>query len=420
MVTLNSQETCSIDSFGPLPRWAPHSPRQLGELVTEAAGEGKALYPVGGRTQLSLGHTPQKLGYAVSTLGLDHLEDYPARDMTITVGAGITLANLQAILAKENQKLPVDIPLPDKATLGGAIATNASGQRRFGLGTLRDYIIGIQSVNDQGQIVQAGGRVVKNVAGYDFMKLYTGSLGTLAIITQVTLKLKPIPEASQWVLIPSTLLDIPQLLERLRVTKTRPVAIELFNHLAVNSVSSAERFDEIHRPMAVLFEDNAPAVSWQIEQLKKELPASLASKMLSLSKDQMVTLDNGIRDFPLANTAKLRFKVMVRPSDLWLAFQELSTLNPRPLLNAHAGNGIIHGSFDSSLGEEAGKLVLARLTKLAEQTQGNFVITDCPKSWKSNMAIWGRSTSDRAMMKIVKQKLDPGSIFNPGRFVDGI
>src|SRR5205807_9828714 len=125
---------------------------------------------------------------------LNQVIDYPARDMTITVQAGITVAKLQEILAAENQQLPVDVPLPEQATLGGAIAVNASGPRRYGYGTLRDYVIGISFVNDEGQEVKAGGRVVKNVAGYDLCKLHIGALGTLGIITQVTLKLKPVPE----------------------------------------------------------------------------------------------------------------------------------------------------------------------------------------------------------------------------------
>src|SRR5207253_9213768 len=126
--------------------------------------------------------------------GLAEVIDYPARDMTITVQAGITLARLQALLATEKQRLPVDVPHPDRATLGGALATNASGPRRLGFGTLRDYVIGMTVVNDEGQEVKAGGRVVKNVAGYDLCKLHVGALGTLGVISQATLKLRPRPE----------------------------------------------------------------------------------------------------------------------------------------------------------------------------------------------------------------------------------
>src|SRR6202030_783750 len=113
---------------------------------------------------------------------------------TITVQAGITLGRLQDLLATENQRLPVDVPHPDRATLGGALAVNASGPRRPGFGPLRDYVIGITTVNDEGQETKAGGRVVKNVAGYDLCKLHIGALGTLGILTQVTLKVLPRPE----------------------------------------------------------------------------------------------------------------------------------------------------------------------------------------------------------------------------------
>src|SRR4029077_853691 len=123
--------------------------------------------------------------------------DYPARDMTITVQAGLPIAVLQRTLATENQRLPLDVPRPELATLGGALATNVSGPRRYGFGTLRDYVIGITTVNDEGHEVKAGGRVVKNVAGYDLCKLHVGALGTLGVITQVTLKLRPLPEHQQ-------------------------------------------------------------------------------------------------------------------------------------------------------------------------------------------------------------------------------
>src|SRR5437588_5750684 len=114
--------------------------------------------------------------------------------MTVTAQSGITLARLGNVLATENLRLAIDVPNGARATLGGALAVNVSGPRRYGLGTLRDYVIGISAVNDEGQEVKAGGRVVKNVAGYDLCKLYVGSLGTLGIITQVTLKLKPRPD----------------------------------------------------------------------------------------------------------------------------------------------------------------------------------------------------------------------------------
>ncbi|HJT77552.1 MAG TPA: FAD-binding oxidoreductase, partial [Gemmataceae bacterium] len=185
--------TCLIDDVGPLPVAAPPSVPELGDLVRRAAAQGQALYPLGGRTMLGLGLPPARPGLGVDLRALDQVIDYPARDMTITVRAGIPLARLAEILAAENQRLPIDVPRADRATLGGALATNASGPRRLGFGTLRDYVIGLSAVNDEGQETKAGGRVVKNVAGYDLCKLFIGSLGTLGVITQATLKLRPLP-----------------------------------------------------------------------------------------------------------------------------------------------------------------------------------------------------------------------------------
>ena len=133
---------------------------------------------------------------------INRLIDYPFADMTITVEAGMTLSALRAILAEQHQRVLVDAPHPDRATLGGIYATNTSGPRRFGAGRPRDQIIGVSFVTSEAVVVKGGGRVVKNVAGYDFPKLLTGSMGTLGIITQLTLKVRPIPEASAIVWVP--------------------------------------------------------------------------------------------------------------------------------------------------------------------------------------------------------------------------
>ena len=186
---------CRIDDFGPLPVVRPQSVAEMGDVVRRAAAERQAVYPVGGGTMLGLGLPPSRPGWAVDVRPLNRIVDYPARDMTVTVQAGVSVAELRRVLAAENQRLPVDVPHADRATLGGALAANVSGPRRYGFGTLRDYVLGITTVNDEGQEVKAGGRVVKNVAGYDLCKLHVGALGTLGAIVQVTLKVRPIPES---------------------------------------------------------------------------------------------------------------------------------------------------------------------------------------------------------------------------------
>src|SRR5207302_1445142 len=127
------------------------------------------------------------------------------------------------------QRLPVDVPRPERATLGGSLAVNVSGPRRLGLGTFRDYVIGISTVNDEGQETKAGGRVVKNVAGYDLCKLHIGALGTLGIITQVTLKVRPRPETQALLLLGCESAALGSLLEPLHASRTRPVCVDLLN-----------------------------------------------------------------------------------------------------------------------------------------------------------------------------------------------
>lgn len=160
-----------IDGFGPLPVRRPESVADLGELVRHAAAAGRGVYPTGTGTALDLGLPPAKPGEVVETGKLSGVVEHAARDLTITVRAGTTAAELRRVLAAEGQRLPVEFG----GTVGGAIACNRSGPRRLGFGTLRDYLIGVSFVADDGVEVKAGGRVVKNVAGYDLMKLHTGA-----------------------------------------------------------------------------------------------------------------------------------------------------------------------------------------------------------------------------------------------------
>ncbi|HMF29654.1 MAG TPA: FAD-binding oxidoreductase, partial [Candidatus Cybelea sp.] len=169
--------TCTIDGFGPLPMVRPESVEAVGDVIRDA--QTSAIYPVGGQTKLALGVPPTKSGIAVDMSALSRVIDFPARDMTITVQAGIRIKELNELVAREKLQLPIDVPQCDRATLGGILAANVSGPRRYGYGTLRDYVIGISALNDEGREFKAGGRVVKNVAGYDLCKLLVGSLGTL-------------------------------------------------------------------------------------------------------------------------------------------------------------------------------------------------------------------------------------------------
>jgi glycolate oxidase FAD binding subunit len=200
------------------------------DAVRGAWQDGTPLYPIGGGTHLAYGARPAGTGLGLSLAGLNRVVDYPARDLTITVEAGVTVAALRERLAAEGQRLPVDVPLPEQATVGGAVAVNAAGPRQFRWGTMRDYVIGLRAVDGTGTAFSAGGRVVKNAAGYGLCRLLTGSFGTLGVIVQVTLMVKPKPETSAFVAC-----DVPdcdaaeKLLAGLIHTRTLPSAVELLS-----------------------------------------------------------------------------------------------------------------------------------------------------------------------------------------------
>jgi glycolate oxidase FAD binding subunit len=406
--------TLTIDGFGPVPVVRPGSVAELGDLVRRCAAEGQALYPLGGRTRLDLGRPPRRAGVAADLRGLDRVIDYPARDMTITVEAGITLARLQDVLAAENQRLPIDVPRPDEATLGGAIATNTSGPRRYGFGTLRDYVIGITVVNDEGREVKAGGRVVKNVAGYDLMKLYIGSLGTLGVITQVTLKLKPKPEASILRLIECAPPEAGELLDQLHRSRTRPVCIDLV-YIPPAPAGAEEPFN-----VFVGFEEKAEAVEWQVRQLQDEL----AGKPWRFSDPAVIgapyTVDwETLAGTTLQDRAILSVKASVRPSRVASLCQQIGLFPERPLVHAHAGNGIVRAHFfgDLTLGRAAEIVTIVQDSAGAD---GFVVVERAPSEWKATLPVWGRPPADVALMRAVREALDPRRIFNPDRYLDAL
>ncbi len=399
-----NDSSITIDGFGPLPCSRPTSVAALGELVRQATTE-RPVYPFGGRTQIVLGRTPTKPGLAIDLRGLDRVVDFPARDMTITVEAGITIAALQTLIAAENLRLPIDVPQSDVATLGGSLATNVSGPRRFGYGTLRDYVIGISAINDEGNEFASGGRVVKNVAGYDLCKLLVGSLGTLGVITQLTLKLRPRADEQAILRLPCRGEELGSLLDQLAGSRTRPVIVDVVNRAGGEPLCEASEF-----VVLVGYEGNADAVNWQVQHLVKELGFRFAidARVGFTSKP----LDQAMTDWPVRGDAKLTFKASVLPSLTAEFLRSIEGYGSAPRLRAHAGNGIVLGQYAGVPLETARGLVAAWRKAAAAA-----VIVNCPPEWKVELNVWGPPPADIDAMRAVKSRFDPRDVLNPGRFV---
>ncbi len=407
-----------IDDFGPLPVERPRSAAEAGELVRKAVAAGQGVYPVGGRTQIGLGLPPTKPGVALDTRGLDAVLDYPARDMTVTVKAGVTVAALRRLCATENQRLPIDVPRPEEATIGGTLAANVSGPRRLGFGTPRDYVLGMSTVNDEGQEVKAGGRVVKNVAGYDLPKLHVGALGTLGIITQVTLKLRPLPEETALVALGCVGDRLGALLDRLHATQTRPVSLDVLNGPAARVIAASDPSLPAADWVAVVgFEDNESAVAWQVRQLMEEV-ATVG--VLGLEVRAGVTAAapwQGLTELDSLPAAHLTFKANMLPGAVAAFCLEAAALPEEILLVARAGSGIVRGHLLGDLTPDRAAVILKGLHERAAAAKGNVVLPHCPAAWKRSLPVWGAPRGDAALMRRVKDALDPQGVFNPGRFL---
>ena len=201
----NSRMTShSYAVFGQTPAHAarPASADEAREIVRESAGLG--IVPWGGGTRQELGYAPERYDVALSTERLDQITDYQPADLTVTAQAGVPVARLQEALAEQGQFLALDVARPDRQTVGGIVAARADSLRRLAYGSVRDSLLGVSVINGRGELVKGGGKVVKNVAGYDLPKLYCGSLGTLGLIVEATFKVAPLPETTATVGLPWT------------------------------------------------------------------------------------------------------------------------------------------------------------------------------------------------------------------------
>lgn len=399
----------------------PADQAAVAAAVREAYEARTAIYPIGGGTSLGCGMPARQEGIGLSLASVKGVVDYPARDMTITVEAGITMRQLAETLATERQRLPIDVPQADRATLGGVIATNFSGPRRYSQGTIRDYVIGITAVDGRGVPFSGGGRVVKNVAGYDFCKLLCGSLGTLGVITQVTLKLKPQPQASGFLAASVPDMQTAEaLLAGLIRSQTTPAAIELLSGPAWrNDPALAPLAGEAAAVLVVGLEGTKTEVDWMLNRLRMEWQEQGLRRIHQPSVDQVEPLWQRLTEFPAAASAAV-LKANVVPSAVCGYMELLRSVDPECSLQAHAGNGIVLARMASLAGSELSQAIVKKLQPAARQAGGNIVVLAAGEGLESTrQAIWGSAPDDLRVMQAVKQQFDPLNLLNPGRFVYG-
>lgn len=400
----------------------PASSVELAAAVRDCYSRDVAVYPIGGGTSLDFGLTPKKSGIGLALSQFHHVIDYPARDLTITIESGMTMKSLAGVLAQERQRLPVDVPNALQATIGGVVATNFNGPRRYGLGTIRDYVIGIHAVDGRGMGFKGGGRVVKNVAGYDFCKLLTGSLGTLGIITQLTLKLKPIPERAAFLVCPiATGDDAEKLLAALVHSATTPVAVELLAGPSWSDDPALVAAGVSAYPsaffLAVGFEGTDAEVRWMTQQLGREWwDLGVGTHQTLFDSDATDLLDR-LTEFPASPGAPMVLKASIVPSGVTAFLATAREFDPRCSVQAHAGNGIVLVRLSQTPMKGITKGIIGKMQSAAAACGGTLVILSSSAGMEATQqSVWGRLSSPQPVMTSVKREFDPRNILNPDRF----
>jgi glycolate oxidase FAD binding subunit len=389
----------------------PQTQLELGALLTLAYQQGWHILTYGSGSKLSWGGLPKPIDCMVSTAHLNRLVDHAVGDMTVTVEAGMKLADLQEILAKEGQFLPLDPLYGDQATIGGIIATASAGSLRQRYGGVRDLLLGISVARADGQLAKAGGRVVKNVAGYDLMKLMTGSFGTLGILTQATFRVYAAPAPGQTVMLSGDRTILTQAFQHIQRSALNPTALDFISpHLAVTLGETDET------SLLIRFQTIAAGLQAQVEQVQ-QLAQALNLKTRLYQDEDENHLWQQLRTVIEQNATTQPFlvKIGIKARVIGDLMRQMQALLPTDHL------GWIHGS---GLGwvrsQEPDPAVITQLRQLC-QAEGGFVsILEASPALKRHMEVWGYSGNAQPMMQQLKQQFDPNGVLNLGRFVGGI
>ena len=382
----------------------PGNPEEVARALKIATAAGLRVIPRGGATQMGWGNPPRGGDLILSTHRLNRVVEHAWGDMTATVEAGCTFQQVQQTLAEHGQRLALDPLWPDQSTIGGILATNDSGPLRIRFGSLRDLVIGVTLALPDGTLAKSGGKVVKNVAGYDLPKLATGSLGTLGIITQANFRLHPIPRETRTLSFSNA--DngsMNALVLAIQDCNMVPTGVQ------VRAASSS--LPEVD----LRFEGTAAGCEAQIEQTLR-----IASGARRIESPANVW--NARSEIWSGADPSVVCKFSLLPSDLGNFLNSIRKASeplqwPWRLVAQAVGVGYLRLE-----GNDTGALLnaLQDLRKNLETRGGSLAILRCPLEIKSKMDVWGSAGDALALMRNIKAQFDPTGVLNPGRFIGGI
>lgn len=383
----------------------PKTQEELAAIIALSHQHQFGVLPCGFGSKLDWGGLVKNVNFVVSTERINQLVEHAIGDLTVTVEAGMKFSELQAILAKEGQTLGFDPAYPDQATLGGIIATGDTGSLRQRYRSVRDLLLGISFIRYDGKIAKAGGRVVKNVAGYDLMKLLTGSYGTLGMISQITLRVFPQAEYSGTVILTGETDAIAKVNQTLLSSALTPVAVDLISPQLSKTLGFGDKIN-----LMVRFQSIQESVQQQSQRLI-ELGTTLGLKGTYFDFDEANLWQQLKQQIWQTETpSSVICKIGVTPT---AAVQTLMKCQTFGLIHAGVGLGILR--FESTSSE-----TLLNLRNWCQSQGGFLTILKAPLELKQQLDVWGYQGNGLNLMRQIKKQFDPKNQFSPHRFIGGI
>ncbi len=409
-------EEYAVDGLTPQIVVSPNTADEVAAVLHAAARHGAAVIPWGGGTGITTGNPPSRYDVALDVTRLNQVVAHEPADLTAVVQGGIRLQEMQDHLAQKGQYLPFDPPLPRSATIGGILAANAGGPWRYAYGWPRDWVLGLKVALADGHVTKAGGRVVKNVAGYDMSKLYIGSFGTLGVVVEAAFKVTPLPEACATAV---ALFDsCGAAVEAGLAVHKRNLSLEAIEVVSPEFLTAA---GIEHRGWALIIAavGNAAAVERSLTEVGER-----CRDLQCLPDDRAAALWEQVRNLSLPPQDGLLARAALLPSQVGGFMEGLPQVAQEQHLTvqavSHLGLGTVYGLWQGpGEGEilERGPSLVSALRGLAARHGGTVVIEGCPTALKRQIDVWSEPRGDSALMRRIKEELDPQGTLSPGRFL---
>lgn len=405
----------------------PMVEEEIVNVLKFANESGKRVVIAGNETKKGYGGIAEPAHIKLSLVNYEGVLEHTPANMTVTVKSGTNFQKLQSYLKEYEQRIPLDPKLPKEATVGGVIATNDSGPKRFGYGSARDCVIGLKMVYPDGSIIRSGGKVVKNVAGYDMNKLFIGSMGTLGVISEVTFRLRPLPREESLIFLAfdhGKEEEIRSFAVEMLDTQLEPVSLELLTpHFAERLIGQKSY------TLVIAFEDVSKAIEYEENHVEKLIKGKNIRKTVHKGTNLQDFWDRLYSSRPIPVTTQVDseetravLKIGVINLDVIPVLKEGEKLADSHHISIEGHGGLGHGLCEVALtgNSDAILQVIKELRQFTENLGGYVVVTHLPQTLRKEISVWGDKPEHFFLLEGIKRKIDPNKTLNAGRFVGGI